>query len=166
MVRTISDKEYEDALANESNRKVMHKAGNKFASLLTEEQLHTCSLYALWRALQNHDSSYGQRFTTTLWRFMHWECGKEVRRPKMRVGLPRPKTVVSEEIIYVNELIDFLEPSQQRLIREYYLEGLSAREIGLRHGCCRETARKRVNKAMAALRERCSLKQNQGENYV
>lgn len=75
--RVITNEEFNIAYANEDNIKLINSFNKKFRTLSFEE-ITTCGMLALWRALQDHDPLQG-KFTSSLYNFMRWECLKQIQ---------------------------------------------------------------------------------------
>lgn len=163
--RAVSNDEYAQALAQPDNAAILSSFKKRFLAILGEDGFEDCALVGLWRALQYHRDDRGMKFTTSLYRFMEWECRKAAkkaarRRPVVYEGeldhLPSPmkEGALPVEIDHVLERMQRLPLADQYLIRSYYLEGKSAREIGLTLDPPRkrETVRKRISRGLNRLR--------------
>lgn len=165
-MRNVTNDQIEAALAIEDNRNIMRKVTSRYSSLLHPDDLYTCSLYALWRTLQCHDPSYNQKFTTSLFRFCEWECKRELRKNSTKVlSMTVPleqagQSDVGEETFptvddeWIREAIEQLDEEDREIVRFYFLENHSLREVSARFGWSKQVARKRKNEAMGKLKER------------
>lgn len=182
--REVPDEEFEAAYyggadeasrrAAADNRNVIKAVLKKYSKQLPEEDLEACGLVAMWKALQYHRDTFGQKFTTSLHRFADWECKRELRRatggrgkhrPPPRVPLadvpdPRPSFTEAEDLAddlsHVRECVDLLPEEWQRtVIRQYYLDGMTMTQVGLANGCSKESARQKIRRSVEALREIC-----------
>ena len=154
------------ALAVEDNVKIIHKVTAKYASAIHQDDLKTCGLNALWRTLQCHDPSYNQKFTTSLYRFVEWECQRELRRRRTKVlSLTVPldqaspyevaeDSLPSTDVELVREAISMLDEQDREIIRFHFLEGHSLRDAARKFGFFKQVARKKKQEAFQKLRER------------
>lgn len=164
--------------AASDNRNIVAAVLAKFSGRIPREDLEACGLTAVWRALAQHDEAYGQKFTTSLHRFAVWTCKQEIYRRFGRPNPNRPKTVslhdVSEGSIRsrriaapltdhqtaafdgILECIDRLPFDWQKtVLRQYYIEGMSLKQIGEANFCSRNIATERVKRALAELQDIC-----------
>jgi RNA polymerase sigma factor (sigma-70 family) len=152
------------------NRNVIASQLRKYAEHLPDGDLRACGLNALWRCLEYYRPEFGQKLTTSLYRFVNWECKRELERKFGRAKNP-PRRVrlvdvpartdrsfdheTDETLAHVRECLERLPPEQAGLIRQHYFEGLTTAAIGRANGWAKETARVRLREALAALRRAC-----------
>lgn len=188
--RVVTDDEYraayhgvrgdpESMRAAANNRGIIRGVLRVYSGRLSEDELDSCGCKALWRCLQYHSDDYGQKFTTSLHRFAHWECQRELR--SLRGSKNKPAEWANSKfddapdeagIIragreavaqYANECLDLLPHDWQRVvIRQYYIEGMTMEEVGSANGYSKETARQRLRRALDALRDVCEYEAGSG----
>lgn len=158
--KVISNKEFEDALANKDNARLINHITNQYAKLLTKDVRKTCGLFALWRALQSYDPSFGQKFTSSLYRFVHWECRRELanqgnvqRKHSLKSAVSSDDLASIENKEFLNHFIELLPANNRSILKAYYFDNLSLVDIGRVNGYTKETARKRVKEAVEKLKE-------------
>ena len=61
------DTKIEEALKDEDIQNIMNKAAGSFRGQLDDDEIHTCKLNALWKALVNYDEKKAAKFTTYLY---------------------------------------------------------------------------------------------------
>lgn len=168
----VTNEEFDAAWMNESNRKVVFAVVGRARTLLTPDEMESVAARALWKALSYHLEEYGQLFTSTLHRVATWTLAGELRtKVRQEAKAQRVRSVerlrrepdeppgASEDATYVAELLAMLEDAEQAsLLREYYLEGRTAEEIGRSRGYSRETSRQRLKAALAAARDLPAVK--------
>jgi DNA-directed RNA polymerase specialized sigma subunit len=155
MRNNISNEEFEKALNNHDNKKIIAVVCNRFTSSLSYDILYTCGLYGLWKALQNHDPQYNRKFTTTLYKFVSWECMRELyikQNTSHNLGLlydmeddNRGQNIEQ----YINLLPDL---SQQQLLYDKYKSKMTFTEIGKKHSYTKQAAKAAVKKALSNLK--------------
>lgn len=163
MRRKVDNEEFRIAYENKDNKKIMRKVINKYrGSLISSDELNSCALVGLWRALGYHDNSFKQKFTTTLWRFTNWECQRELAKktrkknkiivqPIIDLDIPMPER--SEECIKLQECLKLLPDNQRQIINEYYFDKRTMEEIGSIHSYSKESARQKIMMAICKLKE-------------
>lgn len=148
------------------NRNIMHSVTNKYSSVISLEDLHSCALKALWRCLGYHEDGHGQKFTTSLWRFTDWECKRELlkcnqERKKAKVISTEDITEnfdiegpdIKEDVQDLKECIKLLKHNDKELIQQYYFDRRTMEEIGSIHGYSKEAARQKISRAVSNLRK-------------
>ena len=153
---------YEDALRDVSNQKVMISVINSFG--IRRDKRQEIMQAAMLRCLQKHDACRGQQFTTSLHRFTRWECQNFIRSamraPKMvsLVDIPEPAVPVharQDEIDHIHECLTLLSRKDRVLVQQYYLDNMTLEEIGRKNHYSREAARQNLAKATSRLRRLC-----------
>jgi RNA polymerase sigma factor (sigma-70 family) len=162
----VTNEQIDAALAVEDNMNIIRKVTAKYASVIHYDDLRTCGLNALWRTLQCHDPSYNQKFTTSLYRFVEWECQRELRRKRTKVlSLTVPleqaephevsaHAMPSADVELVREVISAMDEQDREIIHFHFLEGHSLRDAARRFGFSKQVARKKKQEALEKLRER------------
>jgi hypothetical protein len=172
MRKTITSEQFQEAYGSltatpdqltdkqKDNRNVISKVGSKYSGLLTDDELKSCGLNALWRCLSYHEDGRGKKFTTSLWTFLEWEYRRELKKKKQKtvktVSLSDhdfPLSVSNEDCLALKECIEMLDPDHKLLINQYYSENRTMEEIGRINGYSKEAARQKINKAVSQLRE-------------
>lgn len=158
MKQFISNTEFEAAYNNLDNRKIINACISRYIKIMPIEELQECGMVALWKCLKYHEDGHNQKFTTSLWRFIDWECRRELKKKN------KDKTLVTSDmqeydvtvienpdVIKLRDCIEHLKPEHQQIIQEYYFDKLTMEEIGDNHKYSKETARQKINKAVRAL---------------
>tara|TARA_B100000929_G_C15240902_1_gene329801 strand:- start:104 stop:529 length:426 start_codon:yes stop_codon:yes gene_type:complete len=136
-------------------------------------------MLALWKCLRSHDEKYGQKFTSSLYRFVRWECIRELvihnRKPafiqenhqyfyddaERFCAYGREPECVEDKNIKDDEIMEFVEllsPGQREIIYLRFYENCTFAEIGQKQGYTKQAARQNVNKSISRLRELCKHK--------
>jgi RNA polymerase sigma factor (sigma-70 family) len=143
--RPVSNEEFNAALADEDNRKIIKKVLSSFIKVIPPEELEICGNEALWRCLGYHEQGKGNKLTTSLWRFTKWECLRMLEIP----------IIENQDYGHLHECISLLSPLDRQLIQEYFFDRRTMHEIGKLHGYSKEAARQKINKAVNRLRRHC-----------
>lgn len=169
--RKVSDAEYREAMKDGNNVGVIRSATKRFRRLLGQDDLQSCGLHGLWKTLEYHRDGMGNKFTTSLYHFVHCECVDELER-RANSARERGLTHMSycgqldervaneeandEDLEHVKVRMSKLSLEQQTLIQQHFFDHLQIDEIALKHGCCSTTARLKLARATERLREICT----------
>ena len=153
---TITDEEFEKALKNKDNIRIIKSVTKKYSGQLSEETQKSCGLYGLWRCMKNHDDSYGRKFTTSLFVHVEWECKREIsaqrRKPLVFLGESDDKIESLPPNMDASEILDCLTENQKKIMHQRFFENMTLQEIGENHGYSKEAARQNINKIIEKLR--------------
>ncbi len=161
---TITESEFEDALENIDNIRIINSACKKYRNIIPTEDLQRCKLISLWEAMKAFDPNGGKKFTSFLYTRVDWECKKQVAdiiKHKTR------HTQVNDEIfpiigkidgkvfneIDIKDTIKLLPDEFQKVIHQRFFEKLTMEEIARSNNYSRETARRHIINALKKLRE-------------
>ena len=163
--KEITDLDFSNAVKNKDNINIIKKATVSYYKIIDEDELNSCGLEALWKSLQCHNEKYNQKFTTTLYRFVDWECKRRLRRKKSLKN--NFSNIISNDLssifikknelsCYINEKIDLLDKDFSILLRQRFFDGCSVREIGVINNCTPSIIRYKISKAIKKLKSICS----------
>lgn len=148
------DKKIEEALNNEDIQNIMNKAAGSFRSQLSEDEIQTCKLNALWKAFVNYAPEKGAKFTTYLYSGVRIECIREVKFNKRQHQSLHSNLPDSTDHFFSVDLMDEINkcPDKELLIDR--MNNLTIKEIAEKRQCNRETIRRKIKKSSQQLAKR------------
>lgn len=153
----ISDEKFEEEYKNQDNRNIMRSVTKKYYLQLSNDEQEICGLYGLWKCIQNHNDSYGRKFTTSLFMHVDWECKREVSRlSKKRMSFLGEQDVSIESPSASGEakdIMDSLDENQRSIMHQRFYENKTLEEIGKTQGYSKEAARQNINKILKNIKE-------------
>jgi RNA polymerase sigma factor (sigma-70 family) len=124
---------------------------------------------AMFRCLRRHRGDL-RRLTSSLHEFTEWECYNFVRsrsRAEERfvsladVDEPAsPATPHADDIECVYECMNVMDEWEREIVIQYYIFGMTLREIGRENGYSHTAARDRLTRALDRLRTLCTARGN------
>jgi DNA-directed RNA polymerase specialized sigma24 family protein len=175
--REVGDEELRAKLADKDVRTLVAFETAKYRAVLDEHQRESAARVGVWRCLQYHREGFGQKFTTNLVRFLHYELRRELKVERRRSGFgvlgrhPDDVSDLSELLSYggrADELfgrerlahacecmLRYLPRRTRRMLRQFFFGGYTVDEISRMHGCTKGRAQERINKGLRQLRELC-----------
>ena len=148
------DRQLAKCLLDSNIVKVMHKASKSFNKQLDKEEIYTCQVNALWKAIKNFNSEKKTKFTTYLYTGVMIECIKAVKfnnkgsDSKMlhdNISAKRNDDVLMD-------LLDEAENEMEYEILVHRSQRRTIEEIGNIMGSSRETIRKKIKKMEKRIR--------------
>ena len=148
------DTKIENALKDENIQNIMNKAAGSFRRQLNEDEIHTCKLNALWKAFSNHDPTKAAKFTTYLYNGVRIECIREIKFNKRKHAPLHPNIADKTDPFFEIDLMDELDqcPNKDLLIDR--MKSHTIKEIAKKHGCNRETIRRKIKKSVNHMAKR------------
>lgn len=174
--RHVSSEEFNSYYFGDPDVKAVTKHFlGKYRGKVPDDELESCGMTGLWKALQYHRPGFGQKLTTSLVRFLRYECQEAVRqgpggkregsrskyRPSRR-PLEDYAETSWEEGVLAREEVEHVRVSIGRLPRRWmrklasqrFLDGMTHAQIGRANGYGK-TKSGRLLKLVAAELRRC-----------
>jgi RNA polymerase sigma factor (sigma-70 family) len=166
--RLITDKEFQEALDDPEIARKLRKQTAKYAASLGEDERKELGLIALWKALQDFRPEFKQKFTTSLHRFINWECLRRLRSMRRKRSRENVLDVDIRDIehkvlnkrienndlkMLVKEKLEMLPLNVRNTITQYHFENRTIDEISKRDSCTKESVRKRLQYGISRLAE-------------
>lgn len=160
----ISNEEMIKAIDNDEYQKIMSKASQKFAKILNRDELESCKMTALWKALENYDGSRTNsknkksKFTSYLYRGVELECKTAV---KFVLAGRRNESILHDNIgvesnsIEAFELKDEISKTEYgEILEDVYYNGLNTKELSKKFGVSKQIIAIRKKRALNFLKAR------------
>ena len=156
-MKDVSDDQFEKEYSKQDNKNIIKAETKKYSGQLSQDAQKRCGMHALWRCIQNHDDSYGRKFTTSLFIHVDWECKREInslnKKPISLLGECDDDVVSPEPSGQMSEMLECLPEKQKEIIYQRFYENRTLEEIGKKQGYSKEAARQNINKILSKLRE-------------
>ncbi len=156
----VRNEEFEEALANEDNIKILNHVCKRYTNQISPEDLYTCKLIALWEAIRNFNPEKKVKFTSFLYNWIGWECKRQISRYQKdrRLSTNRyfDKNSTDPNRCEFLDFIDSLPKKLATVLKQRYLYGYTVQEIAERNHYSRETARQYIKKGVQKLKSRYS----------
>jgi len=137
--------------------KILKKASSSFRYSLSQDELMTCCITALWKAVEKYCTDSNCKFTTYLYKGVVMEClsQKKFNKNKLTLGGKLHPNIRDNSNQY--EPIDMIDEinvacEDPNLIIDRYYKNMSIKEIAEVRGVCGETIRIKINKNLKKLR--------------
>lgn len=154
MDNEVNTKDFNSALKDEKNKKVFACLGKKYYSGIPPDEMESCKLLGLWKALKKYDPDKKRKFSNFLYVSVDWECKLYLRKNKRKYISCEtfPSEVNSFDEVDISDFINSLSPRLKIVIRQRFFENLTMEEIGLKNDYSRETARRYLQEAIDKLK--------------
>ena len=156
-INKVSNTEFEKALNNEDNQKIMNRVVKPFRSMLDKDEIYRCKLIALWESMMQWVP--GQRkFSSMLYQKLHWAClgaikdKNKTRKRYMSLEFD-PAARYESSNMEVFDVFSTLLPNLREIMIKRFIYRMTLREISEIYGCCKETVRKRIMLGVKMLNE-------------
>lgn len=153
----MSTTRIEKYLNNEDVMKVAYKAASTFSKVLSQDEIKSCVMNALWKADANYDEANTTKFTSYLHKGVVFECLTQRKFNQRKGGEKTLSHLIGDKRDYFSA-IDFKDAIDTKcddptLIYDKFYKDMTFEEMGKERGVCGERIRQRVEKNLAILRE-------------
>ena len=153
----VTNKDYEKALNDTVNKKIINKVKEKYKKYIPNEELETCFLTGLWKTLKNWDITKGRKFTSYLYVVCGWECKTWLAQYRKDAKYRKYKQL-NDNISYntlgyrsVSDLVSILPNDIAIVIEQKLIYNMTFKEIAEVNQYSHETARKRFLEGVGTL---------------
>ena len=151
----LSDFKSKDPLEEKDVLCIIRKATATFSSYLSEDEICTCSMNALWKALNKYNKEKRTKFTTYLYKGVVMECltQKKFNSNKGSVGRIHNNITDGKDYTSHIDMIDEINSSCEdpELIYDRFYKNMTIKEIANIRGVCGETIRIKIKKNLKNL---------------
>lgn len=128
----------------------------RYANILSAEMREACGDMALWRCLQCYDPSFGQSVSSSLFRFIHWECRKAIRELNNMVQCGELREQETEDktpclTMMVNDCLSTLSSRDRRMVEARYLHRCTLQEIANQEGYSRQGVKNILDRCLSRM---------------
>jgi len=150
----ISNSEFDAALKNVDNIRIMKTATKKYRRSLNKDELKNCQYHGLLNALKTYKPK--MKFTSWLYCHVNWACYEYCEQIKTNeISLNSPNRLSVETIAPVAHYFDGLPPDMTRILSQKFIDQMSLRDIGKANGYSCYTAKRKLDEALKLVEERC-----------
>lgn len=144
----------DEMLQDQDIVKIARKASIKFINQLNEDEIYTCIINALWKAIKKYDPNFGSKFTTYLYNGVIMEC---LTQQKFNSNLKRHSQIQSvqdkKSLIPTVDIIDEISKCDDPIIiYDYFFNNKSIKEIAKENNVCGETIRLKIKKNLKKIK--------------
>ena len=130
-------------------------AASSFTSVLSKDEIDTCILIAVWKALKKYDIKDVCKFTTYLYKGVALEGLNQQKNNSSRTKRILHKNI--PDPVDHNLRVDMLDLirhcDEPELIYDRYYKNMTIKELAQERGLCGEAVRMKIKKTLKKLKE-------------
>ena len=149
------DTEIENALKDADIQNIMNKATASFRSQLDDDEIQTCKLNALWKAIVNYYENKAAKFTTYLYKGVALECLNQQKNNSSKTSYILHKNLPDpiDHTLRIDMLDLIKHCDEPELIYDRYYKNMTIKELAQQRGICGEAIRMKIKKTLKKLKE-------------
>lgn len=134
---------------------IMRTVENRFSKNIDFDQLESIKLNTLWECLKKYDETKGAKFTSFLYQQLTFAFKNELKKKKKEFPTENIDINISNNNNKTDyELMDGIPIDMKNLILQKYIYNMTMVEIGKANGYSRETARRKLAKAVKIFKQK------------
>ena len=166
------NKQYEAKWADKDNQNIMNKVSKAYMKNIDTRDIESIKMDALWRVMNKYDPSKGTKFTSYLYQQLSYAFKTWVKKSEKNLeftqgvqpldsGHVGDLNSTAEDAVDINNLnsqlvLDIttgLPADTVKILKQRFYNNMTMKEIAQENGYSRETARRRVKKAVNLCKE-------------
>ena len=137
----------DEAVKNIDYKRIMDKVCSKYNRYVDEDDMSSIRLHTLWQCLNKFDPERKVKFTTFLYQQLTFAIKNHLKRQR-REYTNIPFAVAQRGGLDVDVALLDMPREMSDLLEQKYVSKMTMSEIGEANGYSRETARRRLKKAV------------------
>ena len=152
------DKDIENYLKDKNILNIMNKVSFPYKNNIDHDEIDSIKMDILWDCINKYDPTRGSKFTSYLYQQLSFAFRSKVKKKKkeyasesVRDSTPCLKT---QSDMNCYDILEGLPLDVSSIIKQRFVENMTMKEIGNANGYSRETARRKLLKAVKICREK------------
>ena len=144
------DKQFEEHWKSSDIQNIMNKVANRYRKAIDTDDIESIKMQTLWRCMDKYDPDRGTKFTSYLYQQLSFAYKNKIKKKRMEYNVDIVEDVDRklQQRMEVGDILMGLEPEYRDVINKRYYYNMTMTEIGNSNGYSRETARRRLKKAL------------------
>ena len=153
----ILNNNFEEYWKSSDVQNIMNKVANRYKKSIDMDDIESIKMQTLWRCIDKYDESRGTKFTSYLYQQRTFAFKNKLKKKRMEFN---NDSIEKQDTNTVNKMEVFdiltgLEPELRDVIDKRFYHNMTMVEIGESNGYSRETARRRLKKALKICKKTC-----------
>ncbi len=136
---------------------IMNKVSWPYKYNIDFDEIDSLKMSVLWDCVKKYDPEKGAKFTTYLYQQLSFAFRSKVKKKKREfsghVGADKPCEKTQSDMNYY-DILEGLPGDVSEIIKQRFIENMTMKEIGRVNGYSRETARRKLSKAVKICKEK------------
>jgi RNA polymerase sigma factor (sigma-70 family) len=153
----ILNNNFEEYWKSSDVQNIMNKVANRYRKSIDMDDIESIKMQTLWRCIDKYDETRGTKFTSYLYQQITFAFKNKLKKKRMEFNndsIEKQDTNTGNKM-EVFDILTGLEPELRDVIDKRFYHNMTMVEIGKSNGYSRETARRRLKKALKICRKTC-----------
>jgi RNA polymerase sigma factor (sigma-70 family) len=152
------DKTFEEYWNKIDIRNIMNKVAGRYKNAIDLDDIESIKMQTLWNCIKKYDPTRGSKFTSYLYQQLSFAFKNKLKTKSIEYSNNGPvekqdwRTSTKYEVI---DVLTGLDSDLTEVINQRFYYNMTMVEIGEANGYSRETARRRLKKAIKMCQKNC-----------
>tara|TARA_Y100000361_G_scaffold152616_1_gene172483 strand:- start:2198 stop:2680 length:483 start_codon:yes stop_codon:yes gene_type:complete len=134
---------------------IMNCVSNKYNRSIDRDEIESIKMITLWKCIDKYDESRGAKFTSYLYQQLSFAFKNELKKKRQMLYLDNIQLdFIKSDSVYRDSSTEFMDvliglpKDVSDILKQRYLGNMTMVEIAKQNGYSRETARRRLKRAI------------------
>lgn len=154
------NQEFEEKWNDADVRNIMNKVSNRYVKNIDADDLESIKMNTLWKCIEKYDPDRGTKFTSYVYQQLTFALKNQIKKKRKEFNSQRTLEKMDvNQVMYqeVYDIITGLEEEDTKILEQRFYHNMTMKEIGLKNGYSRETARRRLKNAVKLCQNICEV---------
>lgn len=152
------DKNIENYLKDKNILNIMNKVSFPYQKNIDYDEIDSIKMDVLWDCIKKYDPKRGSKFTSYLYQQLSFAFRSKVKKKKREYSSDfveeSTPCLRTQSDMNCYDILEGLPKDVSYIIKQRFMENMTMKEIGSANGYSRETARRKLLKAVKICREK------------
>tara|TARA_R110000796_G_scaffold205947_2_gene322317 strand:- start:33 stop:497 length:465 start_codon:yes stop_codon:yes gene_type:complete len=151
------DKTFEEYWNSSDIQNIMNKVANRYKNAVDFDDIESIKMQTLWRCMDKYDPDRGTKFTSYIYQQLSFAFKNKIKKKRREFNVESIENVDRklQGRMEVKDILMGLNSEYTDIIHKRYYQNMTMMEIGKSNGYSRETARRRLKKAIKICQNSC-----------
>jgi RNA polymerase sigma factor (sigma-70 family) len=148
---------FEEYWTSSDIQNIMNKVSNRYKKAIDFDDIESIKMQTLWKCMDKYDASRGTKFTSYLYAQLSFAYKNKIKKKRREFNVDIIENVDRKQAARyeVRDILMGLDPEDRDVLNKRYYHNMTMLEIGRSNGYSRETARRRLKKALKICQKNC-----------
>ena len=148
---------FEEYWKSSDVQNIMHKVANRYRNAIDFDDMESIKMQTLWKCIDKYDPERGTKFTSYLYQQITFAFKNKLKKKRIEFNNDSLEKVDTKHTarMEVFDILTGLDSELRDVINKRFYHNMTMVEIGESNGYSRETARRRLKKAIKMCKKNC-----------
>ena len=151
------DNNFEEYWNSSDVQNIMNKVANRYKNAIDFDDIESIKMQTLWKCIDKYDPTRGTKFTSYLYQQITFAFKNKLKKKRIEFNNESLEKVDTrnKSRMEVFDILTGLDPELRDVLDKRFYHNMTMVEIGKSNGYSRETARRRLKKAIKMCQKNC-----------